>query len=55
MALLNSPERDERYCRTHAFAARLFAAYATGPSNADAWTYVARSWEALAALSPEVA
>ena len=42
------PEHDERYCRTHALVARLFAAYR--PSNCDAWMYVAQSWEALAAL-----
>lgn len=41
---------DARYCRTHAFAASLFAAYPRHRSNAKTWVYVASAWSDLAEL-----
>lgn len=40
--------RDLRYCRTHAFAASLFAAHPWHRSNAAIWAYVAHAWTDLA-------
>lgn len=39
---------DPRYCRTHAFAASLFAAHPWHHSNAATWVFVAQAWSDLA-------
>ena len=45
-----SLQHDSRFCRTHAFVARLFAAYSSRPSNRDVWMYLAESWDDLASI-----
>lgn len=41
---------DARYCRTHAFTARLYAAYPRRPSHTDMWSNIAQLWADLAAI-----
>jgi len=49
------PQRDPRFCRTHAYVAQLFASTATSGANAQAWRYIAHAWEELAAIKQRAA
>lgn len=53
--IANPMEREARRCRTHAFCARLFAAYPAERSNAGLWEDVACDWDMLALLKERLA